>query len=44
MQATRDMRLTGVNWALPYGAINGTDAKAGFESTRLFKSTDLVSV
>ncbi len=44
MQATRDIRLTGVNWASQYGAINGTDAKAGFESTMLFKSTDPVSV
>jgi hypothetical protein len=36
-QATRDVRLTGVNWTAQYGAINGTDAKATMESTLLFK-------
>ncbi|MGH7497119.1 MAG: DNRLRE domain-containing protein [bacterium] len=33
-----------MNWSSQYGAINGTDAKAAFESTMLFKSTDPVSV
>ena len=36
-QATCDVRLTGTSWALQYGAINGTDAKAAMESTTLFK-------
>ena len=37
LQATRDVRLTGVNWAEPYGAIDGRDAQAEFESTMLFQ-------
>ena len=36
-QATRDVRLTATSWALQYGAINGTDAKAAMESATLFK-------
>ncbi len=31
-QATRDVRLTGVNWEAPYGAIDGTDALAAMEN------------
>jgi len=37
LQATRDVRLTGTNWALQYGAINGTDANATMESKTLFQ-------
>jgi len=43
-QATRDIRLTGVNWAASYGAIGGGDANANYESTILFKSNDPLSV
>lgn len=39
-QATRDVRLTGVNWDAPYGAINGTDALATMESTVQVKQSE----
>ncbi|NUM79560.1 hypothetical protein HUU42_02040, partial [bacterium] len=39
-QATRDVRLTGVNWAAPYGAIDGTDALATMESTVQVKQNE----
>jgi hypothetical protein len=39
-QATRDVRLTGVNWAAPYGAIDGTDASATMESTVQIKQNE----
>jgi RHS repeat-associated protein len=40
MQATRDVRLSGVNWASQYGAINGTDANANYESTTFFDDAE----
>lgn len=39
-QATRDVRLTGVNWTTPYAAINGTDALATMESTVQVKQSE----
>ena len=39
-QATRDVRLTGVNWSAPYGAIDGTDALATMESTVQVKQNE----
>jgi hypothetical protein len=40
-QATRDVRLTGVNWAAPYGAIDGTDVLATMESTVQIKQNEI---
>ncbi|NUM79132.1 DNRLRE domain-containing protein, partial [candidate division KSB1 bacterium] len=39
-QATRDVRLTSVNWTTPYAAINGTDALATMESTVKVKQNE----
>jgi hypothetical protein len=40
MEATRDVRLSGVNWTSQYGAINGTDANSQYESTAFFDDTE----
>ncbi|MGH7495438.1 MAG: DNRLRE domain-containing protein, partial [bacterium] len=40
LQATRDNRLTATPWAAQYGALDGTDANASYESTLLFSQTE----
>ncbi|MGH7495427.1 MAG: DNRLRE domain-containing protein [bacterium] len=42
LQATRDNRLTATPWAAQYGALDGTDANAAYESTLLFSQNEPV--
>jgi len=42
-QATKDNRLTGTQWNVPYVGLNDIDAKSAFESTLLFQQNNKIA-